>query len=202
MQNELKNETLEISTKVQEIQNEFDTKYDKYLKSFSKNNEDSKNTWELNAIKRKIEIEKKKIEQNNCQIKIIEESIKKNDMNLLFSKKKEISNIRESKNEETYNKNIRKILEAKSPISEKNYRSGFVWNKDTEKTFAKVLDESKYDFNKAIILLGKELNTGSIWTANELREKWTEIYLKKQNNYCEKDQKENIIKVNDFDELD
>jgi septal ring factor EnvC (AmiA/AmiB activator) len=194
MQDNLKRETEMIFNKINEIQLDFDVKYDQYLNACNKKNINTEQTWELNAIKRKIEIEKKKIQQNEQQIKVLEKSIQNNEDNTFAEQKETIR----PKKDDYYNKDVKKILKGEKSQN-KDLKSGFVWSVKTEKILAEVLQETEYDFEKAIRVFGEKLEISPIWNEEDLRKKWTEIYLKKKNEVEGDKGKEN---VDDFDELD
>lgn len=189
MQDKLKTETTQIRQEVERIQTDFDLKYQEYLDNYSRENTNAETNWELNAIKKKIEIEKKKIIQNEAQIQVIEKSINKNREEFTHSLKKS----KQVMHPEVIN--LEKVLKPEA-VDNRNME-GFVWSPKTERVLGEVLDEVDYDFGKAVATLGERLGIGRAWTEAELRQKWLEIYTKRESTSGHPQEKEN-----DMEQLD
>lgn len=190
MQNSLREETTAIKSQLVRLERDFDDKYDKYLGVLETQQAGHERTWELNSIKRRIEIEKKKIVQNEQQMKVFDESIRRNEDGPPGD-----SRSTRAEDEDDGEESLEKMLKETSSGSQNAEASGFVWSAKSEKIFCEAVNESEYDFKKAVRLLASKLKVAPIWNEKQLRAKWTEMYLRKTHHVAEQ-------KENKFDELD
>lgn len=178
MKTELHKENSQIEKEIENLKKQEKTKYFEYMdeignEEFKENEKSEKMSWDLNQIKKEIEI--KKQDKNNLKLKI---------------SATDHMNKQKSKRTNTYVNNLLKEF-----AEEEKENDGFVWDVSNTKLLEHILNENCFDFKLSSEQFSKELQLKNMFSEKLLRQKWTQIYSDKMNKSEESHQ-------NDFDELD